>query len=66
MNESKKRIAQNKLWTRSDIEELSNEVGWNVWTMRGGWYRLPGTEISIPYCRHIWKQHIVYVKNNKQ
>ncbi len=63
MKESDKRKASGKLWTRADIEKMSAEVGYDVWSMRGGWYRLPGTEVSIPYCRHIWKQHIVIVKN---
>lgn len=63
MQESKRREKQNKLWTRADIEQMSAEVGYDVWSMRGGWYRLPGTEISVPYCRHTWKQHIVVVKN---
>lgn len=65
MNKSRLKMASNKLWTRADIEEMSIEAGWDVWSMRGGWYRLPGTEISVPYCRHIWKQHIVFVSDEK-
>lgn len=65
MRESKNRESRNKLWTRADIENISLKVGWDVWDMRGGWYRLPNTEISVPYCRHIWKQHIVFVKNKE-
>ena len=34
----------------------------NVWLARGGWYRKPDTDTSIPYCRHIWRQVIVRKK----
>ena len=62
MNESKKRMAQNNLWTRAEIEKISQEVGRDVWSYRGGWYRVPNTTTNLPYCRHTWKQHIVIVK----
>jgi DNA-binding MarR family transcriptional regulator len=64
MDESEQRKQRGELWKREDIEQISSEVGWNVWTMRGGWYRVPGTEVSIPHCRHEWKQHITIEKNN--
>lgn len=62
MDESERRKMSGELWTREDIENISAEVGWDVWTMRGGWYRVPGTEVSIPHCRHTWKQHITIEK----
>ena len=48
-----------KLFTRSEIDSISSRLGYNVWEMRGGWYRKPGTDISVPKCRHIWMSHIV-------
>jgi hypothetical protein len=63
MKESERRKAEGNLWTRDEIDEISSEVGWDVWTMRGGWYRVKGTEISIPHCRHTWKQHIIISKS---
>jgi len=62
MKESERRKAEGNLWTREEIDEISAEVGWDVWTMRGGWYRVKGTEINIPHCRHTWKQHIIISK----
>lgn len=63
MKESSRREKERKLWSRGDIEKISIEMGWDVWKMRGGWYRIPGTEISVPNCRHEWKQHIVIVSS---
>lgn len=48
-----------KLFTRSEIDAISSRLGYNVWEMRGGWYRKKGTDISVPKCRHIWMSHIV-------
>ena len=58
MAESERREREGKLWRREDIDKISERVGYDVWSMRGGWYRVKGTEISIPHCRHNWKQHI--------
>jgi len=59
-----------KLWTRQEIDFIRNDMkssGFapqvtDVWLARGGWYRKPNTDISIPFCRHIWKQVIVRSK----
>jgi hypothetical protein len=54
-----KLVRSNKLYSRAEIDEISEALGYNVWEMRGGWYRKPGTDISVPKCRHIWMSHIV-------
>lgn len=54
-----KMVRSNKLYSRAEIDEISEALGYNVWEMRGGWYRKPGTDISVPKCRHIWMSHIV-------
>lgn len=58
----RKLIDLDKLYTREEIEIITNRVGYNVWEMRGGWYTKPGTTIHVPSCRHIWKQKVVRVK----
>ncbi|OHB99872.1 MAG: hypothetical protein A2Z57_11145 [Planctomycetes bacterium RIFCSPHIGHO2_12_39_6] len=46
-------------WTREDIDSLENEIGTSVWEMRGGWMTKGGTDIHLPYCRHIWTQQVI-------
>jgi hypothetical protein len=58
-------IKLNKLYTRQDIDQMSSIMGFSVWERRGGWYTLPGTDVSRPSCRHIWQQQIVVRKGNK-
>jgi hypothetical protein len=65
----KKMMSKRKLYSKAEIELLRNDMKsssitdvTDVWLARGGWYRKPNTETSIPYCRHIWKQVIVRKK----
>ena len=65
----KKMMGKRKLYSKAEIELLRNDMKsssitdvTDVWLARGGWYRKPETETSIPYCRHIWKQVIVRKK----
>jgi DNA-binding MarR family transcriptional regulator len=44
----------NKLYTRKEIDTISKRVGFNVWTKRGGWQTVKGTDIHLPFCRHTW------------
>ena len=46
-----------KLYSRSDIEQISARLGYSVWDRRGGWWNDNGT-ISES-CRHEWKTNIV-------
>lgn len=52
----------NKLYTRSEIDNLSNGMDLDVWEFKGGWYTNPNTDIATPQCRHIWKQVIAKLK----
>jgi hypothetical protein len=52
----------NKLYTRDEINKISQRVGRNVWTKRGGWYTKPNTDIHLPYCRHQWASILVKKK----
>jgi hypothetical protein len=56
-----KLMSKNKLYSRSDIETLSAQVGYSVFDRRGGWWTEPSGERS-PSCRHIWQSQIVVKK----
>jgi hypothetical protein len=43
----------NRLYSRSDIERMSERLGYSVWDRRGGWFTQPDGE-ARPYCRHQW------------
>lgn len=44
-----------KLFSRTDINKLSNVLGYNVWEQRGGFYHNPNNNTTTPFCRHIWQ-----------
>ena len=52
-------IKANKMYSRSEIEQMSARLGYSVWDRRGGWYTIPNTNIHSPSCRHEWKSNIV-------
>lgn len=52
----KKLIELNRLYTRAEIESISQRVGFSVWDRRGGFWG------SSPSCRHEWKRNIVIKK----
>lgn len=52
-------MAKNMLFTRDEINTMSDREDRNVWTLRGGWYHNPNTGVNQPQCRHTWRQVIV-------
>lgn len=42
-----------RLYSRSDIETISERLGYSVWDRRGGWLTMPDGN-HRPYCRHTW------------
>lgn len=52
-----KLIQLDRYYTRVDIEKISERLGYSVWDRRGGFWG------DKPYCRHIWKMHVVIKKN---
>lgn len=58
----KRLIALDKLYTRKEIDRLSNGMDLEVWTYKGGWYTNPKTDTPTPQCRHVWVQHITKLK----
>jgi hypothetical protein len=57
-----KMMEGNKLYTRKEIDSLSNGMGLDVWTYKGGWYTNPKTDAPTPQCRHTWVQHVTKLK----
>ena len=66
----KRMLANDKFYTLEEIKSLSNEhlkkmfakyagLEPDVFLYRGGFYRLPGTLNTTPYCRHFWQLKIV-------
>lgn len=51
-------LAENKLWSRAQIELISERIGYSVWDRRGGWFTMRNGE-HRPYCRHRWEAVIV-------
>jgi hypothetical protein len=51
-------LAKTKLWSRADIENISERLGYSVWDRRGGWFTEPNGN-HRPYCRHRWDVKIV-------
>ena len=47
-----------KMYSRSEIEQLSTRLGYSVWDRKGGWWTQPDGEHS-PSCRHQWVSNIV-------
>ncbi len=63
--------SEGKLYTREEIEELRNDMNpdfapeiTDAFLSRGGWYRPPGAQFAIPFCRHEWKQVVVVVNES--
>ena len=55
---------QGKVYTRDDINGISNIMGYSVWNRRGGWYHT-ASGVNRPQCRHVWEQQLVIRKGNK-
>jgi len=54
----KRLMELDKLYSRADIDRISNRVGLNVFMYGGGWWNM-GDGVNSPSCRHIWKSVIV-------
>jgi hypothetical protein len=57
-----KLLRANKMYSRAQIEQISNIVGWDVWNYRGGWWTRKGGKVTTRFCRHIWSSKLVKVK----
>ena len=54
-------LDMDKFYSRSDIETMSQRLGYSVWDRRGGWWTKPNGMAS-PSCRHRWVQNFVVRK----
>lgn len=54
-------LARTKVWSRSQIEQISERLGYSVWDRVGGWWTMPDGTHSVQ-CRHEWKSLIVKKK----
>ena len=52
-------LKANKLYSRSEIEQLSARLGYSVWDRAGGWWTKKGTNTHSESCRHRWVSNIV-------
>ena len=57
-----KMIELSRYYTREDINQISNIMGYSVWERKGGWYTKPGSNQHKPTCRHTWMQVLVKPK----
>ena len=57
----KRLMSLDKVYSRSDIEQMSARLGYSVWDRKGGWWTMPDGEHS-PSCRHTWVSNIVMRK----
>lgn len=53
------------LFTREEIQNISNQLGYSVFQLCGGWYTNPNTKKRTPFCRHEWTRNVVVEKTSK-
>jgi DNA-binding MarR family transcriptional regulator len=52
-------IQLDRVYSRKEIEQISQRLGYSVWQRRGGFYHNPRTGVTTPYCRHRWVEQVV-------
>jgi hypothetical protein len=58
-------IKRDLFFTREEIQNLSNQLGYSVFQLCGGWYTNPDTKKRTPFCRHEWKRNVVVEKTSR-
>ena len=58
-------IKRDLFFTREEIQNLSNQLGYSVFQLCGGWYTNPNTGKRTPFCRHEWKRNVVVEKTSQ-
>jgi len=53
------------LFTREEIQNISNQLGYSVFQLCGGWYTNPNTGVRKPFCRHEWRRNVVVEKTSR-
>jgi hypothetical protein len=52
-------ITLDRIYSRKEIQNISQRLGYSVWQRRGGFYHNPRTGVTTPYCRHRWVEQVV-------
>ncbi len=53
------KLSATRSWTIEQIQNISNQVGYDVFARRGGWYHNPDTGKNTPFCRHLFQSRLV-------
>jgi DNA-binding Lrp family transcriptional regulator len=61
----KKLYGSQLYFTREEIQNISNQLGYSVFQLCGGWYTNPDTQVTTAYCRHEWIRNVVIEKTTK-
>jgi hypothetical protein len=56
-------INLDRIYSRAEIQQISQRLGYSVWQRRGGFYTNPRTGVTTPYCRHRWLEQVVIKKS---
>jgi len=59
----RKMVALGRMYSREDIQKISEFVGYNVFKRTGGFWNKNGK--IVPHCRHEWRTNIVFKKETK-
>ena len=54
--------SQTRVWDSKQITNISMLEDRNVWLRRGGFWTRKGTDVTTPYCRHVWEQVVIKEK----
>ena len=54
-------LSSTRMWSRKDIQNISQRLGYNVFKAAGGFWNNNGT--IEPHCRHEWVANAVIKKN---
>ena len=54
--------SKTRVWDSAQIQEIGMKEDRNVWLRRGGFWTRKGTNITTPYCRHVWEQVVIKEK----
>lgn len=57
----KRLMALDKVYSRADIEQISNRLEYSVFDRQGGWWNDDGD--TKPHCRHTWVSQVVIKKS---
>ena len=54
--------SKSRVWDSAQIQQIGMQEDRNVWLRRGGFWTRKGTNVTTPYCRHVWEQVVIKEK----